>query len=91
MEILSLGVIILTIYSGLYYQAGEGDAFMESDIVTYVIFLSVIVPSIVFAINFIRKMWLEILKIVANKSAKAFRFITLGTSDLTEFKQRHMA
>ena len=90
MEELSLGVIILTIYSGLYYQAGEGDAFMESQPVTWLIFGAVLIPSLAFSISFGRKMWIEILKVVAGKSAKCFRFITFGLKDLVEFRMQHM-
>lgn len=90
METLSLGVIILTIYAGLYYQAGEGDPFMESQPVTWVIFFAVLAPSISFAVNFARKMWVEILKVIANKSAKLFRYATCGMKDLTEFRMQYM-
>ena len=90
METLSLFVIILTIYCGLYYQAGECEAVMENQLVTWLIFLGVLVPSIVFAINFSRKMWIEILKQVAAKSVKAFRYLTCGTKDITEFRMQYM-
>ena len=90
MEELSLGVIILTIYSGLYYQAGEGDAFMESQPVTWLIFGAVLIPSVAFSVSFGRKMWIEILKVVAGKSAKCFRFITFGLKDLVEFRMKYM-
>lgn len=90
MEALSLFVIILTIYSGLYYQAGEGDELMESQPVTWLIFCAVLIPSIVFAVNFIRKMWVEILKVVAGKSSRVFRFMTCGTKDILEFKLQYM-
>ena len=63
---------------------------MESDLVTWFIFFAVLVPSIVFAIQFVKIMWIEILKIAASKSAKAFRYLTCGTIDVTEFKERHM-
>ena len=90
METLSLFVIILTIYAGLYYQAGEGEPIMESQIVTWIIFLFVLVPSVLFAINFSKKMWVEILKQVAGKSAKLFRYLTCGSIDITDFKRMHM-
>ena len=89
METLSLFVIILTIYSGLYYQAGEGEPIMESQVVTWIIFSAVLIPSLIFALNFSRKMWIEILKVVSAKSAKAFRFLTCGSVDITEFKLEH--
>ena len=89
METLSLFVIILTIYSGLYYQAGEGEQIMESQVVTWIIFCAVLIPSLIFALNFGKKMWIEILKVVSVKSAKAFRFLTCGSVDITEFKLEH--
>ena len=64
---------------------------MESEPVTWFIFLAVLIPSVAFTISFGRKMWVEILKVVANKSARVFRFITLGTKDLTAFKLKHTA
>ena len=90
METLSLGVIILTIYFGLYYQAGEGDSFMASQGVAWTIFFLVLIPSLMFAMNFGRKIWIEILKVVAVKSAKVFRFLTCGSKDLREFKEQHI-
>ena len=63
---------------------------MESQIVTWLIFAAVLVPAIVFAVNFSQKMWIEILKVVANKSTSAFRYLTCGTKDLTEFKMLYM-
>ena len=63
---------------------------MESQLVTWVIFAAVLIPSIVFAISFSRKMWVEILKVAVNKSATAFRYLTCGTIDLTEFKMQYM-
>lgn len=90
METLSLFVIILTIYFGLYYQAGQGDEFMESSAVTWFIFLAVLIPSVTFAVNFSKIMWIEILKVVAGKSAKAFRYLTCGSWDLQQFKAIHM-
>ena len=83
METMSLFVIILTIYFGLYYQAGAGEPIMESQIVTWCIFFGVLIPTVVFAINFTKIMWIEILKVVINKSSRAFRFLTCGSMDLT--------
>ena len=82
METMSLFVIILTIYSGLYYQAGEGDPIMESEFVGWIIFSAVLIPSLVFAINFAGKIRIEILKVVAGKSSKMFRYLTCGSMDL---------
>ena len=82
MEQLSLFVIIFTIYAGLYYQAGENDPIVDSDFVKWVIFTAVITPSLVFAVNFIHKMRIEILKVAAGKSNKLFRYLTCGSWDL---------
>ena len=90
METLSLFVIILTIYFGLYYQAGEGEPLMQSQVVTWFIFMAVLVPSLAFIVKFSRVMWIEVLKVVAGKSAKAFRFLTCGSIDITEFRMQHM-
>ena len=35
-------------------------------------------------------MWIEVLKVVAAKSTKAFRFLTCGTKDITAFKMQYM-
>ena len=87
MELLSLGVIILTIYSGLYYQAGQGDTLMQNEIVSYLIFAAVLFPSLIFAANFFKKIWHEILKVVAVKSSRVFRFLTCSAVDIVEFKR----
>ena len=61
METLSLSVIIATIYMGLFYQTDSGKA-LDNQIVSWVFFLAVLVPSILFALNFVKKIWLELLK-----------------------------
>ena len=89
MEELSLTVIIVTIYFGLYYQAGAGDPIMESEPVSWMIFVCVLSPSIAFAISFIKIMWIEVLKVVAKKSARLFRYLTCGSRNITEFKLQY--
>ena len=49
-----------------------------------------ITPSLVFAVNFIHKMRIEILKVAAGKSNKLFRYLTCGSWDLSEFKLKYM-
>lgn len=56
---------------------------MENQVVTWIVFCAVLFPSIAFAVDFGKKMWIEILKIVAKKNAKVFRYLTCGTKDLT--------
>jgi len=63
---------------------------MENGVVTYIIFFAVAVPSMIFAINFSKIMYVEILKVVAGKSAKVFRYLTCGTWDITTFKALHL-
>lgn len=89
MEELSLTVIIVTIYFGLYYQAGAGDPIMESEPVSWMIFICVLTPSIAFAISFGKIMWIEVLKVVAKKSARLFRYLTCGSRNITEFKLQY--
>lgn len=57
---------------------------------TWFIFMAVLVPSLIFAVNFGRKIYVEILKVFAGKSARVFRFLTCGTIDLTEFRLQHL-
>ena len=63
---------------------------MQLNIVKWTIFIMVLAPSSVFAIYFIVKMRIEILKVAASKSPKAFRFVTCGFMDINEFRQAHM-
>ena len=90
METLSLFVIILTIYCGLYYQAAEGEPVMDNELVSWLIFLGVLIPSVIFSINWVRKMWIEILKVVIVKSTLVFRFLTCGSWNAADFKAKHM-
>lgn len=90
MEQLSLFVLIFTIYAGLFYQVSEGDPIADSEIVKWNIFLLVILPSIVFALNFLHKIRIEILKVAASKSGKLFRYLSCGSLNLTEFKLKYM-
>ena len=63
---------------------------MASETVTWVMFFCVIIPTVIFAFNFFRIMWIEILKVAARKSAKIFRILTCGTKDIIAFKAFHM-
>ena len=54
------------------------------------IFICVLAPSIAFIINFSQIMWIEVLKVVAGKSSRVFRFVTCGTRDITAFKMQYM-
>ena len=58
--------------------------------VEVVIFLLVLIPSVIFTINFLLKMRIEILKIAINKSPKAFRFVTCGVTDMNEFRMKYL-
>ena len=90
MESISLFVLIMTIYCGLYYQAGQGESVMQLNFVKWTIFTLVLAPSLVFIIYFAYKMRIEILKIALNKSPKTFRFVTCGFVDINEFREEHM-
>ena len=63
---------------------------MENVVVTWIIFLGVLIPSLIFAIIFTKKIWLEILKISVIKSPKVFRYLTCGSVDVTEFKMKYL-
>ena len=43
-----------------------------------------------FAVNFTKVMWIEILKVAATKSARLFKWITCGSINITDFKQKYM-
>ena len=64
---------------------------MTSKTVTWVMFFCVIIPTVIFAFNFFRIMWTEVLKLAARKSAKIFRLLTCGTKDLIAFRALHLA
>ena len=66
MESISLFVLIMTIYCGLYYQAGQGEAVMQQNFVKWTIFTMVLAPSLVFIVYFLYKMRIEMLKIALN-------------------------
>ena len=63
---------------------------MKLTAMTYIIFFAVLIPSALFAVSFSKIMWIEILKVVAIKSPRIFRFMTCGTKDVTTFKALHM-
>ena len=63
---------------------------MESEPVSWMIFVCVLTPSIAFAISFGKIMWIEVLKVVAKKSARLFRYMTCGSRNITEFKLQYL-
>ena len=87
---MSLLVIILTVYSGLFFQAGEGDTIIKNNLFIWFIFFAVFSPTLVFAVNFVLKMRIEILKVLAQKSTFMFRLITFNSIELRDFKKQYM-
>ena len=63
---------------------------MDNDATKYIFFFAVLIPSLIFALKLIKILWIEILKVVASKSPRAFQYITCGTKDITAFKALHM-
>ena len=63
---------------------------MQLNFVKWTIFIMVLAPSSVFSIYFLVKMRIELLKVAAAKSPKAFRFVTCGFMDINEFRSAHM-
>ena len=53
MEKISLIVMLLTIYSGLYYLSGKEDPIMQSGFIMWVVFLMVLCPSLIFTGYFV--------------------------------------
>ena len=69
MEKISLLVLIVTIYAGLYYQAGQNDAaIMNSAAVQWMIFTMVLVPSLLFTFYFLYSMRIEVFKVLLRKN-----------------------
>ena len=62
LEATSLGVQIMIIYFGLYYQAGKNDEFVSGDFVMWLIFGLIIIVSIQFIAVFAVRMRVEMLK-----------------------------
>jgi hypothetical protein len=90
MERISLFVLILTIYAGLYYQSGKEDAIMQSSAVMWIIFIMVLLPSTSFVLFFLYQMRIEIFKVMIRRSPKVFMFITCGMVDMHKFREQYM-
>ena len=90
MERISLFVLILTIYAGLYYQSGKDDSIMQSSAVMWIIFIMVLLPSTSFVLFFMYQMRIEIFKVLIRRSPKVFMFITCGMVDMHKFRELHM-
>ena len=65
MEHISLFVLIMTVYCGLYYQASKDEKLMQTNFVKWSLFIIVLASSLIFAIYFFFKMRIEILKVCA--------------------------
>lgn len=88
MEKISLFVLVITIYAGLYYQTGTEDTF-SNNFVKWVIFIVVISPCILFMVYFCRQMRIEILKVALAKNVKLFRVLSCGCVDPDKFRELH--
>ena len=88
LEKISLFVLIMTIYCGLFFQAGKEDTVLENSIVKWVIFAMVFIPSCIFLIYFVDKLRTEILRKLVNYKL-FFKIISCGLINLTEFKEDH--
>ena len=89
LERLSLFVLIITIYCGLFFQAGKTDVFLKNAIVKWVIFLCIFIPSCAFLIYFIDNMRTEVLKMISKRSKFLFRLFTCCRTDWRTFIEDH--
>ena len=90
MEEISLVVLLITIYSGLYYQSGKNDPIMQKQIVKWIIFIMVVLPSLFFTIYFFHRMKIEIFKVLITTNPRVFRYLTCGSVDINKFRLEHM-
>ncbi len=77
MEIFSLSVAALTMYSGMYYVTGQHYDYMDNDTIKYFILMLVATPNVTFFIYWLYHIRIEILKELFKK--KYFSFIALLT------------
>ena len=90
LEKISLFVLIFTLYSGLFYQAGRGDDLMETDYVKWVIFFMVFIPSCIFMLYFLGKLRIEVLRKCLQREF-FFKVISCGLIDRQIFQLEHEA
>ena len=81
-------MLILILYSGLYYQAGKGDKFITYDLVKWGIFIMVLVPSCLFLLYFFGKLRIQVLRKFTEKRF-IFKVLSCGLIDIDEFKEEH--
>ena len=79
-----------TIYCGLYFQAGRGDAALENEAVKWLIFMIVFIPSIGFMVFFIDKLRIEFLKMLAKTGCTLlFKILSFGRTNRHDFIDQH--
>ena len=79
---------MITIYCGIYFQAGKGDDILKNSIVKWAIFCAILFPSLGFLIYFIEKLRLELLRWLATVSKFFFKIASFGRVDIHDFLER---
>lgn len=79
METFSLIVCVVTMYSGLFYVAGQNYAYMNNGGLKWFFFCCVITPNLIFFGYWAYHIRLEILKgVIEQKKLSLFRILTCG-------------
>ena len=77
MEAYSLIVVIITMYTGMFYVTGRHYDYMENEGLSWFFLIILALPNMVFFIYWFLKMRLEVLKMVrAKNKPKLFRIVS---------------
>ena len=90
LAILSQFVFIVTLYFGICYQAGINVDGSRSLVIQWTGFVCVLVISLVFSVYYFMKVYIELLKRVAQTQPLVFRFLTCGYSNLSNFRMKYL-
>jgi len=87
MEHFSLLVVIVTMYSGMYYITGVHYTYMENNFLKWFFLLALAIPNVIFFVYWLYHMRIQILRMALRKSEKLFKMITCGSIDPEKFKR----
>jgi len=90
MELLSLSVSTITLYSGMYFITGQHYDYYQNKGLQWTFLVLLFLPNFGFFFYWIYYIGLETLKAVNKKSRRLFCILSLGLCDYEHFKNKYL-
>jgi len=90
MEVYSLLVACITMYSGMYYITGSHYTYMNNNGLKWFFLVCLVIPNLMFFLYWLINMALEIMREGHKRGKKIFRVMTFGLVNYENFEKKYM-